>query len=273
MRSRRFGLKLIEVLVVIAIIAILLGLLLPAIQRVREAARRLESVNNLKQIILATHNFASTYGALPAMDGNARSANKGSSLFGAILQFVEAQNAGFMVKVYVSPADPTLPGTGWPTVSSYAVNAQVFQGRPSLTNTFTDGTSNTIAFAEHYAFCGSNLFDYLTSQVGFGFYPHRATFADGGKACGGLNYGDEYQVTAGSPPVSVGDQAASGWHLTFQVAPSPKECSPVIAQTPHASGMLVAVADGSVRTIAPHIDETIYWGAVTPNKGEILKDW
>ena len=93
-RSRRPGFTLIELLVVIAIIAILIALLLPAVQQAREAARRTQCKNNLKQIGLGIHNYESTYSRFPSAGEYTDEGAKDRryfpvSLYVALLPFVE----------------------------------------------------------------------------------------------------------------------------------------------------------------------------------------
>src|SRR5262245_49477288 len=98
-RQSRRGFTLIELLVVIAIIAVLIGLLLPAVQSAREAARRVQCVNNLKQLGLALHNYEGVASVLPpplVLGGSGLTVTwyGGWSVHGRLLPFTE-QGATF----------------------------------------------------------------------------------------------------------------------------------------------------------------------------------
>jgi prepilin-type N-terminal cleavage/methylation domain-containing protein len=114
-RQGRPGFTLIELLVVIALIAILIGLLLPAIQKVREAADRTRCSNNLKQIGLAVHNYASNkQDALPALSSDLARPKHGpynGCIFFTLLPYLEQQElyqAGLAATVTATP--PLIPG-------------------------------------------------------------------------------------------------------------------------------------------------------------------
>jgi prepilin-type N-terminal cleavage/methylation domain-containing protein/prepilin-type processing-associated H-X9-DG protein len=108
-RPSRWGFTLIELLVVIAIIAVLIGLLLPAVQKVREAAARTRCSNNLKQIALGMHNFHDSYGALPW--GRSKGALDSISWAATVLPYIEQQT------VWARFTDPVINGTSYPMIT------------------------------------------------------------------------------------------------------------------------------------------------------------
>jgi prepilin-type N-terminal cleavage/methylation domain-containing protein len=174
--KRRSGFTLIELLVVIAIIAILIALLVPAVQKVREAANRSSTNNNLRQCGVAVHTAVGDYKRVPPTDinvgntgaiGNGAYGSRTGNVFYHMLPYVEQlpmYNQGSvnnLVPTYHGPSDPTDSMTGTQlTGTCFAANANVFnQGGnivgKNLSTSMPDGTSNVIMFGTATIQCQS----------------------------------------------------------------------------------------------------------------------
>ncbi|MFH5806723.1 DUF1559 domain-containing protein [Alienimonas sp. DA493] len=170
--ARRSGFTLIELLVVIAIIAILVSLLLPAVQQAREAARRSQCQNNLKQIGLAFHNYASTYKVFPAASGG--TSGPGSNNEGFVSAFPRL--APFLDQTALwnqmsKPLDTDGDGTPefqafgpWPEPNG-GNGYPPFQYQMSVLLCPSDSTVPTGAGDTNYAMCyGDNGLAFSTNQ-------------------------------------------------------------------------------------------------------------
>jgi prepilin-type N-terminal cleavage/methylation domain-containing protein len=274
------GFTLIELLLVLAIIAVLVGLLLPAIQKIRAEAARTQSRNNLKQMTLALQNCNYTYRKLPACSGwfprqppqgqyNMTPAQHGT-LFYFLLPFLEQSNLynsvkgmsqysyGTVVKLFIAPGDPSMPANYLPDGRggiSYAANYFVFgdeagdsmvpkapDGGASIPDSIPDGVANTVAFAER-----------LTNCVGL--YPR--------------TWGRDEPQSPYSPYVFV-----LGSLPGFDPKWSAQPCNPYGYDMFSSGIILVGLMDGSVRSVTRGISSQTWTSALLPDDRTPLgPDW
>jgi len=298
---KRRGFTLIELLVVIAIIAILIALLVPAVQKVREAAARTQTNNNLKQCALACHNFHDTYRKFaPAWSDGGQwvGASNYKSFWYHLLPYVEADNvykAGVtnaIVPAYNAPSDPynadqtgkvnfgaNLRVFGFQTITGAAANTvgtavtvptsgnQCISGLTMGRLTSMDGTSNVIMLVTKYVDCNS-------TSILYNNHPNN----NGGFALAGAH----------STPAQ---RDASNNTAAFQITPrndntSGAACNNTQAYYGHSfgsGGMSTALCDGSVKNISPTMSagtgtasgtNATFTRAICPGDGATLgSDW
>lgn len=285
--SHRNGFTLVELLVVIAIIGILIGMLLPAVQQVRDAARRADSMNRIRQFTLAVHSSESARQELPPSITTVTGYQYiRGSVFLQLLPFLEEQNLlnltedtgdyygvyRLKVSFFKNPCDSTSgsegiyedPAWGPYGVIGYGANYQALgwirsNDRVNIRSmgSLLDGSSNTIFFAERY--------------MGM----RNAEASDPDKLYYNIwSYGEEFWYEW-NPIFGAYPEDATNPEIAhrFQVAPTEGSdnatVDPLKAHSTRSYGILVGYGDGSTTMIDANVDDDIWWASLTPAGGEV----